>query len=425
LPVGTLTAAASGAFTRDSVASPTVLPVPLVPLPTPIKYTVQEGDTLFDIALHYGVTLEAIAAANKLDNPELIRPDQVLVIPTSSARPRATAVTAITPDPNRPLFTHVIETGDTLFDIALRYGVTIESIVTANDISNPEYIRPGQKLVIPSQAAARAPATRTPRPIGVVTPLPTPVAATVNGLPLSAFVVVPGGVRQNVRAIYAKGQSFGRNPRVFAKVGDSTVENGFFFAGFDQGNYALGVYAYLQAVLDQYAGSFGRGSVAVGVGYHTTTVMDTAQTNPACRPGETLFECELRLTNPSVVIIRLGANDVGMPDTFERVMRRMVDQALNLGIIPVLGTKADRQDAGNVVNTIIRQIAADYMIPLWDFDVVAQTMPNRGLAADNVHPTVSFSRDYARAETFQVGHAMQDLTALMTLDAVWRAATQR
>jgi len=87
----------------------------------------------------------------------------------------------------------------------------------------------------------------------------------------------------------------------------------------------------------------------------------------------------------------------------------------------VLGTKADRQEGpANTINDIIRQVAVEYKIPLWDFDVVAQRMPNRGLASDNIHPTTGFSRDYTRPETFQRGHEMQDLTALMVLDAIWR-----
>jgi hypothetical protein len=93
-------------------------------------------------------------------------------------------------------------------------------------------------------------------------------------------------------------------------------------------------------------------------------------------------------------------------------------------VIPVLGTKADRQDPDNTINTIIRQVAAQYKIPLWDFDVVAQTMPNRGLASDGVHPTIGLGRDYSRPDTFQYGHAMQDLTALMALDAIWRSQSE-
>lgn len=44
-------------------------------------YTVQAGDTLFSIATRYGVTVDAIAAANGLANPEQIAVGQILIIP--------------------------------------------------------------------------------------------------------------------------------------------------------------------------------------------------------------------------------------------------------------------------------------------------------------------------------------------------------
>ena len=413
-----LHAASPVAALQAAAAPPTVTPTRPTASPTPVHYTVQEGDTLFAIALNYGVTLEAIAAANQIDNPELIHPGQVLVIPTGpSPRVKFPAVTAA---PGA----YIVQSGDSLFAIAIEYGITVESIVVANQIQNPEFIRPGQVLIIPTESLAQPqPAvTKTPVKLGLAaTPPPLPQGqVAVNGVPLNAFVVLPPAVRQNVREIYRQGQTLGRNPRAFARVGDSTVENGFFLMAFDQRHYNLGDYAYLQGAIDYFSGSFARESVAVGRGFHTTTVLDPQKTNPACAPGETLVECELRLTNPGVVVIRLGANDVGMPDIFVRKLRQMVELALSKGVIPLLGTKADRQDPDNAINNTIRQVAAEYKLPLWDFDVVAQTMPNRGLASDGVHPTIGLGRDYSQPDTFQYGHAMQDLTALMALDAVWR-----
>lgn len=45
--------------------------------------------------------------------------------------------------------THVVQPGENLFRIALKYGVAVEAIAVANDISNVNFIYPGQKLVIP------------------------------------------------------------------------------------------------------------------------------------------------------------------------------------------------------------------------------------------------------------------------------------
>jgi peptidoglycan/xylan/chitin deacetylase (PgdA/CDA1 family)/LysM repeat protein len=103
-------------------------------------HVVQSGDTLYRIALRYGVTVSAIVAANNLSNANLIRVGQVLVIPTGA--------TPTSPPPTSPV-RYTVQPGDTLYRIALRYGVTVSAIVAANNLSNANLIRVGQVLVIP------------------------------------------------------------------------------------------------------------------------------------------------------------------------------------------------------------------------------------------------------------------------------------
>jgi hypothetical protein len=89
-------------------------------------------------------------------------------------------------------------------------------------------------------------------------------------------------------------------------------------------------------------------------------------------------------------------------------------------VIPVLGTKADRiEGPDNTNNNILRRIAADFEVPLWDFDRLAGTMPGRGLDLDNVHLTTFYAHDYTSPLATQRGHAMHNLTALLLLDAIW------
>lgn len=57
-------------------------------------YQVAVGDTLTEIARSYGISPAKLAAANKLENPNVIRVNQVLIIPQSEAASRASAVTA-------------------------------------------------------------------------------------------------------------------------------------------------------------------------------------------------------------------------------------------------------------------------------------------------------------------------------------------
>jgi len=65
-------------------------PSPTVPAPMPpsevITYTIQAGDTLSGIAAEFGVTVDAIAEANDIEDPSLIRVGQVLVIPSPGPR---------------------------------------------------------------------------------------------------------------------------------------------------------------------------------------------------------------------------------------------------------------------------------------------------------------------------------------------------
>ncbi len=270
--------------------------------------------------------------------------------------------------------------------------------------------------VVPVAQVVTAPPTATPPP--TLAP-PQPVA--VNGVPFESIVVMPPEVVAHVREIFATGQALGRNPHAYAKVGDSTTENPYFLARFDEGPYNLGAYAHLQPAIDQFRGSHGRDSVAVRIGLHSWTANDPAWAEPGlCLPNETPVQCELRLHNPSIVLIRLGTNDAGVGLMFEANIRTIVDTALAAGVIPVIGTKGDRHEGSNENNDILRRIAYEYRIPLWDYDRVADTLPGRGLDEDAAHMLTFYSHDYSDPTAFTRGHAMHNLTALMMLDAIWR-----
>ena len=269
-----------------------------------------------------------------------------------------------------------------------------------------------------AQIAATEPPAATVPPTPALAP-PQPVA--VNGVPFESIVAMPPEVVAHVREIFATGQALGRNPHAYAKIGDSTTENPYFLARFDEGPYNLGAYAHLQPVIDQFRGSHGRDSVAVRIGLHSWTANDPAWAEPGlCLPNETPVQCELRLHNPSIVLIRLGTNDAGVGLMFEANIRTIVDTALAAGVIPVIGTKGDRHEGSNENNDILRRIASEYRIPLWDYDRVADTLPGRGLDQDGAHMMTFFAHDYSDPTAFTRGHAMHNLTALMVLDAIWR-----
>ncbi len=126
--------------------APTAVPT----VSTPGTYTVQLGDWLIKIANQFGVTVDDLRRANPGINPDLLTPGQVLRIPSSTAPfPAQTpGATGPTPVPGLPT-TYTVQRGDWLFAIARRFGIGVTQLQAANPgVGN--YLIPGQVLNIPS-----------------------------------------------------------------------------------------------------------------------------------------------------------------------------------------------------------------------------------------------------------------------------------
>jgi hypothetical protein len=261
---------------------------------------------------------------------------------------------------------------------------------------------------------ATATATATPTP--TQTPTPDP-ARLVNGVPIEEFIILPPGAADNVRAIFARGQQLGRNPRAFSKIGDSISLTSHYFARFGQGRYNLGIYGWLQPTIDYFDHSFERFGVATRIGLFSWIPFKVGRADPKrCDVLESMASCEFRLHNPAIALIRLGTNDTSPGDAYERAIRFAISTNIANGVIPVLITKSDRFEGDNRHNETMRRLAFEYAVPLWDFDRVADTLPNRGLAEDNVHLTTYASNDFTDPEAFTRGYPISDLTGLMMLD---------
>ncbi len=104
------------------------------------KHSVLAGQTLYSIAQSYGLTVQELAAANGIVNPNLLSVGEELVIPSpgSVVIPETATV-------------HTVVYGDTVFKIATRYGVTVEQIALHNNLPNINRIDIGQQIKIPSQ----------------------------------------------------------------------------------------------------------------------------------------------------------------------------------------------------------------------------------------------------------------------------------
>ncbi len=252
---------------------------------------------------------------------------------------------------------------------------------------------------------------------------PIPGPELINDITIDQIVRLDDDTRANVRTIFAHGQALGRNPRAFSKLGDSTIESPYFLDRFDagQGDYDLGAFGYLQPLVDYFQGSFARQGAAVIRGLHTWSVFDPMWANDyVCEPRETMLECEFRIQNPAYLFVRLGSNDVGAPTATERNLRDVIEFSLTNGVIPIMGTKADRHDGpSNTNNQIIRALADEYNVPLWDFDLIAGTLPGRGVGGDGVHLTTWNTQDYSDPEAFRRGYGVHNLTALIALYQTW------
>ena len=112
----------------------------------PQQHVVQPGENLFRIALNHGVTLESLAQANGITNPAFIGVGQVLIIPGGG-----TPVTPPQPQPGHGETIYVVQPGENLFRIALKYNLDYFYLAQYNNIANPAAIYAGQQLRIPLQ----------------------------------------------------------------------------------------------------------------------------------------------------------------------------------------------------------------------------------------------------------------------------------
>ncbi len=136
----------------------------------PQVYEVQRGDNLSSIASRHGVTTAELVDLNQLKDPNAIRIGQKLLLPAHArvSAPRAARPTAAPDRPAAPTAegaTYVVQAGDSLSRIASRHGVTVADLSAANNITDPNRIRVGQKLVIPgADTTPSAPAAEEPSP---------------------------------------------------------------------------------------------------------------------------------------------------------------------------------------------------------------------------------------------------------------------
>ena len=116
------------------------------PLPENGIHVVKAGDTLFKLALLYGVSVDEIAAANGLTDVDTLEIGQEIKIPEPGT---VTVESTATPAPPAEETTHIVQPGENLFRIGLQYGFTVVELADYNGIANPDRIEVGQAIRIP------------------------------------------------------------------------------------------------------------------------------------------------------------------------------------------------------------------------------------------------------------------------------------
>jgi LysM repeat protein len=127
-----------------------------------LTYKVRWGDTLSGIAARFNTSVEAIVQQNQIEDPNLIFAGQDLEIPAAGETPTP----APPPDtpPSGESGSYTVKAGDTLTQIARRFGTTVSAISQANGLWNPNYISIGQVLVIPGGGGDTGDTTPPPAP---------------------------------------------------------------------------------------------------------------------------------------------------------------------------------------------------------------------------------------------------------------------
>lgn len=153
-------------------------------------YLVQPGDTLLAISATTGVPLDRLVGLNSIKNPDFIIAGQTLALDGSAAAATQSTTQGVLDPGAGPHYT--VRPGDTLWDISLATGASLDSLIKLNNFTNADQLSIGQVVRLPATAAAPASAaaaqhiaastpakpkaTPTPKP----TPPPTPVASPLQ-----------------------------------------------------------------------------------------------------------------------------------------------------------------------------------------------------------------------------------------------------
>lgn len=148
----TATPAAPSGEPQVEVIKPTVQVIDMqIPTPVPLPerpaaslnrtYTVVSGDTPARIALRLGIDTESLLRMNNLERNARLRAGQALLLPATDRELRVVGESQ----------QYVVQPGDSLSEIARKFGLNLADLMSANRISNPNTISVGERLIVPGR----------------------------------------------------------------------------------------------------------------------------------------------------------------------------------------------------------------------------------------------------------------------------------
>jgi hypothetical protein len=231
--------------------------------------------------------------------------------------------------------------------------------------------------------------------------------------------VIPAHIDNSLQHIYQLGLELGNDPHAFSLFGDCQARPNEFFGVFETDEALFeNLSPELQVTVDNFRGSFNRESPTAQDGTTPGALLwkQWHQGRFDCTFAETPVECELRIHRPSFVIIQIGTHFESRNTEY---LRKIIEQLIDEGVVPILATKADNREKDERVNRDMALLASEYDLPLWNFWAAVSDLPDRGLYTRDDRP---LQGDIYLTDEAALIHRM---TGLESLNAVWRAVTEK
>ena len=200
---------------------------------------------------------------------------------------------------------------------------------------------------------------------------------------------------EHVRRIYRRGMERNLNPDFLLNVGDCNTENVNYLEPLTYLDSTSESTTVNLSTVETYSASFRFKGQSVNSGLNALGVMDAFWANSnSCYSGESPLACDVRTTQPFAAVVMFGANDLNVltVEGYEIAMRDIIQFLLEREVIPILSTFTVRDDVGDMrydtairFNGVLVRLAGEYDIPLINFWLEAQRLPDRGILSDNAH----------------------------------------